>query len=190
MVDYCSRRHAVDVIPLGECREADRRSQPLKRVVLQAPQAKENTQIVEIAAVSRRHRLEHSAHSVALRRLDRTVLALDERQHWHHERTGYLATPGQFFPGDGTPVNGDIAQLWSLLSIQPDVVLIAGDLTEVQVEHLAELPNVIIPMAATRTRRASVLAEIGWRRFVNRSIDDPISLAPVYVHSLGAPVKR
>lgn len=95
----------------------------------------------------------------------------------------------QFFPGDDRPVNGDIHALRSMVQKRLESVIVCGDLSIEQVAELTSLPNVIIPQASSRSRRASVLAEIGWNRFVRGEIDDPITLAPVYVHSSGEPAQ-
>ncbi len=95
----------------------------------------------------------------------------------------------KFFPGDEPPINGDIHSLHAALASRRETLIACGDLTVEQATQLSGLPNVIIPPAASRSRRATVLAEVGWDRFVAGEIDDPITLAPVYVHSSGTPAR-
>jgi len=42
--------------------------------------------------------------------------------------------------------------------------------------------NVLLASPAESLRRPSYLAELGWRRWLNRQIEDPASLSPLYLH--------
>jgi tRNA threonylcarbamoyladenosine biosynthesis protein TsaB len=42
--------------------------------------------------------------------------------------------------------------------------------------------NVLLASPANSLRRPSFLAELAWKRFQNGDTDDPITLAPIYVH--------
>jgi len=95
----------------------------------------------------------------------------------------------QSVPGDADPVNGDVQALRAIVENCLETVIVCGDLSIEQAAELTTLPNVIIPPASSRSRRATVLAEIGWERFVRGEIDDPITLSPVYVHSSGVPAR-
>lgn len=92
----------------------------------------------------------------------------------------------QFFPGAGPPVNGTIEELSAALAGLTEPLMVTGDLTAEQAETLTMLSHAIVPAAAVRRRRPGVLAEIAWARFSAGDVDDPVTLAPVYLHA--APV--
>lgn len=87
------------------------------------------------------------------------------------------------YPGEEPPVNGTITELAAVLGPR---MVVAGDLDDAQAVTLAAVPGVVVPTPAVRRRRPDVLAEIAWRRFANGERDDPITLAPVYVHGAQA----
>ncbi len=61
--------------------------------------------------------------------------------------------------------------------------LICGELTGDEQRLLRrKRKNVILASPAHSIRRPSFLAEIAWRRLQNGSVDDPASLAPIYLH--------
>lgn len=47
--------------------------------------------------------------------------------------------------------------------------------------------NALVASPAANMRRPAHLAELAWVRLAAEQIDDPISLAPIYVHTLGSP---
>ena len=47
--------------------------------------------------------------------------------------------------------------------------------------------NALVANPAANMRRPAHLAEIAWTRLAANEVDDPISLAPIYVHTLGGP---
>jgi tRNA threonylcarbamoyladenosine biosynthesis protein TsaB len=47
--------------------------------------------------------------------------------------------------------------------------------------------NALVASPAANTRRPAHLAEIAWARLAVDDVDDPVTLAPIYVHSLGSP---
>ncbi|HEY61501.1 MAG TPA: tRNA (adenosine(37)-N6)-threonylcarbamoyltransferase complex dimerization subunit type 1 TsaB [Anaerolineae bacterium] len=66
--------------------------------------------------------------------------------------------------------------------------LICGELTKESRRILARrYKNVIIPSPANCVRRPAILAELAWRKFVAGQIDDPATLAPIYLH-YGVPI--
>lgn len=88
----------------------------------------------------------------------------------------------QRFPGTDQPVNGSVDELAATLESDLEEVFVVGDLTDDQATHLAAIPGAVVPVRAARQRSPAALAEIGWRRFVSGERDDPVALAPVYVH--------
>ena len=92
-------------------------------------------------------------------------------------------------PGSA-PVNGTVFELAEAALDVKTGVLVAGDLTEQQVEVLTDVSGVVVPAVSARSRRPGVLAELGWRRFVAGDADDPVALAPVYVHAATAPARE
>jgi len=49
--------------------------------------------------------------------------------------------------------------------------------------------NALVASPAENLRRPSILAQIAWRRLENGQVDDPASLAPIYLHTLGTPAE-
>jgi tRNA A37 threonylcarbamoyladenosine modification protein TsaB len=95
----------------------------------------------------------------------------------------------QFIPGSESPVNGIVEELANVIAAQHGEVLVVGDLDTAQAERLRALSNAVVPDAALRQRRPGVLAELGWTRLATGDIDDPIALAPVYVHTGPAAIR-
>lgn len=61
--------------------------------------------------------------------------------------------------------------------------LVAGELTPEERNLLQrKRGNVLLASPALSTRRPSFLAELAWERFQAGRVDDPISLAPIYLH--------
>jgi tRNA threonylcarbamoyladenosine biosynthesis protein TsaB len=61
--------------------------------------------------------------------------------------------------------------------------LVCGELTKEERHLLArKYKNVILVNPAQAIRRPSFLAELAWRRWQLGQIDDPITLAPIYLH--------
>jgi tRNA threonylcarbamoyladenosine biosynthesis protein TsaB len=61
--------------------------------------------------------------------------------------------------------------------------LVTGELAAEQTERIEHLPDVRIPPASARLRRASSLAEIAWNRYRSGDVDDAVILEPAYVHA-------
>lgn len=65
--------------------------------------------------------------------------------------------------------------------------LVCGELNAAERQILArKRKNVILPTPAQSVRRPAMLAELAWQRFQAGSVDEPISLAPIYLHVAGA----
>jgi tRNA threonylcarbamoyladenosine biosynthesis protein TsaB len=47
--------------------------------------------------------------------------------------------------------------------------------------------NALVCSPASNMRRPAHLAEMAWARLAAGQVDDPVSLAPIYVHTLGSP---
>lgn len=65
--------------------------------------------------------------------------------------------------------------------------LIAGDLTASERSLLQNNPLIRLVSPALSTRRPGVLAELAWNRLQSGDVDDPRSLAPLYLH-IGEPI--
>jgi tRNA threonylcarbamoyladenosine biosynthesis protein TsaB len=89
----------------------------------------------------------------------------------------------QIFPGDAEPVNGTADELAAAVEARPGDVLIAGDLDPAQAERLTGAGGALVPEPTLRQRRPGTLAALGWQRLRAGAFDDPVALAPVYVHS-------
>lgn len=78
--------------------------------------------------------------------------------------------------------NGTGNDLVADLSTTPDVAfVIAGELTPAHAEHLAAVPNAVLPPAALRYRQPGALAELAWRKWQAQDLADPLLLEPVYL---------
>lgn len=65
---------------------------------------------------------------------------------------------------------------------------VCGELTGEERRFLGrKWKNVILASAAQSIRRPSFLAELAWQRFSEGQVDDPVSLAPIYLH-IGDPI--
>jgi hypothetical protein len=61
--------------------------------------------------------------------------------------------------------------------------LVCGELAEEERRLLArKRKNVILASPAGALRRPAFLAELGWQRWQAGAVDDPASLAPIYLH--------
>lgn len=66
--------------------------------------------------------------------------------------------------------------------------LVCGELTEDERAILArKRKNVLLATPAQSLRRPSFLAELAWKRWRAGQVDDPVSLAPIYLH-IGEPI--
>jgi tRNA threonylcarbamoyladenosine biosynthesis protein TsaB len=60
--------------------------------------------------------------------------------------------------------------------------LVCGELTEAERDLLAREPNVILATPAHSVRQPAFLAELAWQRWQDGKVDDPATLAPIYLH--------
>jgi tRNA threonylcarbamoyladenosine biosynthesis protein TsaB len=66
--------------------------------------------------------------------------------------------------------------------------LVCGELTEEERAILArKRKNVLLATPAQSMRRPSFLAELAWKRWQAGQVDDPVTLAPIYLH-IGDPI--
>jgi tRNA threonylcarbamoyladenosine biosynthesis protein TsaB len=71
-------------------------------------------------------------------------------------------------------------------SIEQETV-IAGELTASERSILQNNPRIRLVSPALSTRRPGILAELAWNRWQAGQLDDPRSLAPLYLH-IGEPI--
>jgi tRNA threonylcarbamoyladenosine biosynthesis protein TsaB len=65
---------------------------------------------------------------------------------------------------------------------------VCGELTDEERRLLArKRKNVLLSSPAQSARRPAILAEIGWQRWQAGQVDDPATLAPIYLHT-SAPI--
>ena len=83
--------------------------------------------------------------------------------------------------GDPTPpVNTTFDEFLEVLPRHPDHV-VAGELTPSQREAVLRI-HTNLSSPAMSTRRPSLLAELGYRRWVEGNVDEPTALEPLYLH--------
>jgi len=83
--------------------------------------------------------------------------------------------------GDPTPpVNTTFDKFLEVLPRHPDHVVV-GELTLAQREAVLRI-HTNLSSPAMSTRRPSVLAELGYRRWIEGKVDEPTALEPLYLH--------
>jgi tRNA threonylcarbamoyladenosine biosynthesis protein TsaB len=66
---------------------------------------------------------------------------------------------------------------------------VAGELTSEDRSRLArKRTNVLLAPPVQCVRRPSILADLAWVRLQNNEVDEPASLAPIYLHVEGTPI--
>ena len=66
---------------------------------------------------------------------------------------------------------------------------VAGEFSSEDRSRLArKRVNVLLASPVNCVRRPSILAELAWARWQKNDVDDPASLAPVYLHVAGTPI--
>lgn len=84
---------------------------------------------------------------------------------WQHERGPFVKTPDEL----SNEISGP--------------TLITGEMTPEERQILGrKWKNAKITSPAASMRRPALLAELGWQRWQEGQRDDPISLAPIYLH--------
>ncbi len=92
---------------------------------------------------------------------------------WYHNQAGAWAADG-----DAT-----VMTVEELAQSVREPTLICGELSAVERQTLSrKRKNVILASPAQSLRRPSYLAEVAWRRWQAGRVDDPLSLAPIYLH--------
>lgn len=63
-----------------------------------------------------------------------------------------------------------------------DEVMICGELSEEDRNFLKSVARFSLSSPAHALRRPAFLAELAWKRFSKKDVDDPATLAPIYLH--------
>jgi len=93
---------------------------------------------------------------------------------------GWYHGEAQGWQADGAAEVLDIEALCRRIQ-QP--TLVCGELSESERRLLArKYKNVLLASPARSLRRPSFLAELAWQRWLSGRVDDPASLAPIYLH--------
>lgn len=90
----------------------------------------------------------------------------------YERRNGQLHRPGEIVNRDAVDLAADL--------LAPTVL--TGDLSVADERALREHPNVILPGAGTRRRRASVMVDMALPRLLASDSDDLTTLEPLYLH--------
>jgi tRNA threonylcarbamoyladenosine biosynthesis protein TsaB len=103
---------------------------------------------------------------------------------------GRLAV-GWYIPADGHWQLKPPIEVMDVLKLSRQIhepTLICGELTEEQQHALArKYKNVVLASPAHSIRRASLLAELAWKRWQAGDVDDPATISPTYLQ-LGDPI--
>ena len=105
---------------------------------------------------------------VAVLHAGRTRLAYQEYR-WH----------GKGWRSEGEPLiaySHDFAE-----KIQHEAI-ICGELSAEDVIELKKIDRFHLATPATNMRRPAILAELAWKRLMRKNVDDPATLAPIYLH--------
>lgn len=90
----------------------------------------------------------------------------------------YHLIKGRWEP-QGSPVNETWEEL--LQRVEPPLTLTGEISPAAQKQIRAASRSYVVAPAAQRVRRASVLAELAWRRLRRGKLDDPAALTPIYL---------
>jgi tRNA threonylcarbamoyladenosine biosynthesis protein TsaB len=103
---------------------------------------------------------------------------------------GHLAVGHYNVVADSWDQVGDL-QIKDVVSLGHSIhspTLVCGELSEEERAILArKRKNVLLASPAQCLRRPSFLAELAWKRLQAGEVDDPVSLAPIYLH-IGEPI--
>lgn len=90
----------------------------------------------------------------------------------YRRRNGHLARQGEIANRETSDLAADL--------LAPTVL--TGDLSVADERALREQPNVVLPGAGTRRRRASVMIDMALPRLLAGDVDDLTTLEPLYLH--------
>ncbi len=96
-----------------------------------------------------------------------------------------------YLPGDGHwEADGDIfiTSADELEEMITSPTIIAGEITQEDRRVLERRwRNALVASPSRNIRQPSALAEIAWKRFEKGEADDPVTLAPIYLHTINTP---
>lgn len=107
-----------------------------------------------------------------------------------HAGRGRLAVGGYHTQNGSWVADGkmEILDIETLSQRLTRPTIVCGELTEAERQALArKRKNVILVSPARSLRRPGYLAELAWRRWQAGQVDDPVTLAPLYLH-VGDPI--
>jgi tRNA threonylcarbamoyladenosine biosynthesis protein TsaB len=78
------------------------------------------------------------------------------------------------------PRNGTVAELAAELAGDGPAIVV-GELDAEQEAIVANIEGVFVPPRPFRIRQPGAIAEMGWRRWLSRMVDDAANLEPVYL---------
>ena len=97
----------------------------------------------------------------------------------------------RYLPGDGHwEADGDIfmASADELEEMITSPTIIAGEIIQEDRRVLERRwRNALVASPSRNIRQPSALAEIAWKRFEKGEVDDPVTLAPIYLHTINTP---
>jgi tRNA threonylcarbamoyladenosine biosynthesis protein TsaB len=89
-------------------------------------------------------------------------------------------TDGRGWKAVNQPVICDIQGLFKMMD---GLTMVAGELDFEQRHLLSDRrKHILLASPAASLRRPSYLAELAWQRLIAGDVDDPLGLAPIYVH--------
>ena len=97
----------------------------------------------------------------------------------------------RYIPGEGRwDADGDIfmASAAELEEMITSPTIIAGEINQEDRRMLERRwRNALVANPAQNIRQPSALAELAWKRFEKGEADDPVTLAPIYLHTINTP---
>ncbi len=82
--------------------------------------------------------------------------------------------------------HGTPAEIAAALAAYPGVI-ICGEYDAAAADVFRAVPGAIVPPPGVRMRRPGALADVAWRRILAGTVDDLVTLEPIYLHTSPAP---
>lgn len=97
---------------------------------------------------------------------------------------GRLALVWYHWSSNGWQAKGEpaVSSVDALMDSIQSPVIVCGELTAEERQHLRKNKNALLASPAACARRPGMLAELAWRRWQAGKVDNAASLAPIYLH--------
>jgi tRNA threonylcarbamoyladenosine biosynthesis protein TsaB len=86
---------------------------------------------------------------------------------------------GKVWQAEGSP---SVTNVDTLIQTIESPVVVCGELTSEERQKIRKNKNVVLASPASCARRPAILAELAWTRWQAGNVDNPATLAPIYLH--------